>query len=187
MLIETSKLKAALFCSATKDIRYYLNGVLLRKRRNKFNLFSTNGSVAFFGNLGVLDSEYADDFDIIIPEEAIKQACKGKEKYIALMGVGSESCSLGNVLFTPIEGKFPDMARVIPTEILNIIAQFQPAALKQIFDSLNTWNNKKNGVYKIQHNGDGAALIVGSDDVFCIAMPYRADHCASGIPFSILI
>jgi len=191
MLIETSKLKAALFCSATKDIRYYLNGVLLRKRGNNFNLFSTDGHVAFCGNLGEIENDFTSDFDIIIPAEVVKQACQAKQTSIALVSAlvstGVEKYSLGNVLFTAIQGKFPDLSRIIPATTSGEVTQFQPAILKQVFDSLNAWCGSKKRTYKIQHNGEGTALIVGGDDVFCVAMPVIGVNCESDKPFSILI
>jgi DNA polymerase III sliding clamp (beta) subunit (PCNA family) len=115
LTIETNLLNAALQCTAVKDIRHYQNGVHIYKPENNDFIYITglDGHHFFIGR------QLADcpAFEIIIPSETIKTAVKdaGKNEYIDLI-IGDQNI-LGNQIFTPLEGIYPDISRIIPDVI----------------------------------------------------------------------
>jgi hypothetical protein len=185
MQIKTALLHAALQCVAVKDIRYYLCGVHVYKPANSGYLFVTglDGHQFFIGR------QRADcpAFEIIIPSEIIKNAVKsaGKDQFVNLT-LGDQS-SLGNQLFTPIDGKYPEISRIIPDEISvdgatnapdvnNLVAQFNPAYLLSCTKALNIASGKKKDVpVTVHHRGHNSLIILENMnlDTFCGIMPLR--------------
>jgi DNA polymerase III beta subunit, central domain len=186
LTIETNLLNAALQCVAVKDIRYYLNGVHIYKPENNDFIYvtGTDGHQFFIGRQL---ASAAPPFEIIIPSETIKTAVKdaGKHRYIDL--VMGEKNILGNQIFTPIEGKYPDISRIIPDQISvvdatnaptvdNIVAQFNPAYLLSCTKALNIASGKKKDVPVMMHHRGHNSLIILENmnpDTFCGIMPLR--------------
>ena len=116
--LKISTLKAAAICAAKKDIRYCLNGVCVDvKNESQVVIVGTDGHCMFIGvesYIGEWDSKAE---QVIIPLETIVAALKGWHKtlsYIMLERLSAEKMSLGDVMFTPICGQYPDYARTIP-------------------------------------------------------------------------
>lgn len=119
--IKTSTLKAATHCMAKKDIRYYLCGVLLAFKHgavNRLEVVSTDGHCmsAFSEPLEYTDNPQTADFEFIIPDSAVKLALKGagKRHELTIESLPDGRYALGDTIFVPIDGKFPDYRRVIP-------------------------------------------------------------------------
>ena len=117
IILSTNALKGAIHCAAAKDRRYWLNGVHVRVTQEQFvYVESTDGSVAFQTRLEELaDAETKGPFGIIIPLETVKLAVKTKQSKLLLKSLPDGRYSLGDVLFTAVDGKFPDVDRVVPT------------------------------------------------------------------------
>lgn len=116
LIIPTKTLAAAIHCAATKAVRYYLNGVHVRVDESQ-GVFveSTDGSVAFQDQLSDLaPDDTKGPFGIIIPLAAVKTATKTKAPALCLKSLPDGRYSLGDVLFTAVDGKFPDVDRVMP-------------------------------------------------------------------------
>lgn len=101
MEILTNQLRAVLLAAAKKDVRNYLNGVLVNSR----HIVATDGHrmhIAVHGQ----DWQHG---DVIIPREAVELAVKSKAHALQVT-----AAQIGNVAFSPVCGKFPDYMRVIP-------------------------------------------------------------------------
>ena len=117
IILTTNALKGAIHCAATKDSRYWLNGVHVRVTQEQFvYVESADGAVAFQDQLRELAPEDTKGpFGIIIPLETVKLAVKTKRPKVLLKSLPDGRYSLGDVLFTAVDGKFPPIDRVMPT------------------------------------------------------------------------
>lgn len=106
--------------AGTQNIRYYLNGVCLQNNADGFYAVATNGHVLACAKLG--DKLEGDDFEVILPNSAIKLIASCKERFG--MDLEHESTtaqvslktSEGTQTLRAVEGKFPDWKRVIPQD-----------------------------------------------------------------------
>lgn len=113
--IPTNVLKAAINCAATKDTRHYLNGVHVRVEEDGQTFIeSTDGSVVFQDLLAELHTEQKGPFSIIIPLDTVKTAVKAKTVGLCMQALDNGRYTLGDVMFTAVEGRFPEIARVMP-------------------------------------------------------------------------
>lgn len=189
--IETNKLTAAIPCAGIKDIRYYLNGVHLEVTASGVvHIVSTNGHALFAGKIEKPDwtgEPVPGGFTLTIPTDAIKTAAKAKTKTLTLTALDHGRYSLGDVMFTPIDGKYPDWRRVAKlVEGEEQPAHFNPDYLVACNKALNTWSNLKGTVPAYVHaRGDSAAAITGQDETaFCILMPVRSEKVPRSMPFN---
>lgn len=104
MLIATDILKAALLCASSEETRYYLRGVFLSTTGH---LVTTDGHRLFCAKLAE-----AAPADVIIPLDTVKAALKLAPKKAATIELNGNT--LGGIVFTPVDGTFPDWRRVIP-------------------------------------------------------------------------
>lgn len=116
--IPAAPLKAALLCTAHKDIRFYLQGVAI----DKGHIVSTDGHRLFYCEVTNLDDDLP---SIIIPKEAIEALFKGTRfldlsKRRVIVTHNTTQCTLhitGTELtqtFQLIDAKYPDWKRTIP-------------------------------------------------------------------------
>ena len=162
IMIQASALKAALISAPTKDVRYYLNGVVIRiTDAGNVYIMSTDGPRAFIGKLtnAWIDEPQLKALDIIIPVESVKDALMSKIDSLSLLSLQDGVYSLGSVIFTPIQGKFPDLGKVIPSALTFVCANYNAKYLADAEKALKLWDNDKNGYYELQQNGTGIALM----------------------------
>lgn len=171
-VIERDILAAALACAAKKDVRFYLNGVLIEPLASGYCVVATNGHVLFAGE-GRCDNTPAKP--VIIPREACEAALKTKRKVMICEDKGDGTYVLADsILFRPVEGTFPNWRRVVPRTQEDIPLGFGPLAP----DVLNTLSKsaKELGikcitpVFPLGH--DRAAMYV-REDYLWVAMPLR--------------
>lgn len=188
--IETHKLAAAIPCASRKDIRYYLNSVYLEVAASGcLHIVSTDGHKLFIGRIDA--PEWTEDvklspWNLTIPIDVVISATKSKDKALSLKQVNNEWFSLGDQLFKPVDGKFPDWRRVAKlVEGEATPSQFNPDYLVACNKALKTWDNGK-GFYQafVHHRGDSAGALTGNDDsAFCILMPVRQNKVTYTEPF----
>ena len=123
--LEKSKIKNILqhviFSMASQDIRFYLNGLLLKVEQNNIFFVSTDGHRLSFYN--VVDNENNRTFSVIIPRKAILEVYKNidlsetkfieisySKKFVSFINSNIEIKS------KIIEGNFPDFTKVIPQD-----------------------------------------------------------------------
>ncbi|MCG3462965.1 hypothetical protein L7G72_14135 [Xenorhabdus bovienii] len=121
MIINSNLLRAALVCVAKNDPRYYLCGVHVTPKY----LESTNGYVALRLEHGVNTRRKAIvQFHGKIPKKAeTTELHFTKEPYAVHRDVNG--ARVGFTVLSILDGRFPDLSRVIPKKVENVIPHFQ--------------------------------------------------------------
>jgi DNA polymerase-3 subunit beta len=199
LTIEHNILKALLIVAPKKDLRYYLNAVLIDVRAQDVALVATNGHV-------LLSVPYLGDVEgdrivgqWIVPREAIEAVKPGKVGRTVLpitveIIPGAETPdperpgvtikALDTITITgatttttkPVDGRYPNWRRVMPAAASLEVAQFDPALVATLGDvhSLLSGSTKSKPI--VHHNGRGGALVSGlGRDALGVIMPLRVD------------
>lgn len=176
MEISINLLKAAALFASTEQVRYYLNGVLIRKKGETVHIIATDGKVMFAAQHNWSGSE----IDAIMPLALINQikTVRGHDHAEISTSAGQGTAPVnfivsyaGAVYQMPaIDGSFPDYPRIVPREISGEAAQYDPEQaikFKKAAKILGT-----GGVPFINQNGGapGVVRIVPSDE----SSPYNA-------------
>ena len=138
------------YAMAQQDIRYYLNGLLLSVEGTELRVVATDGHRLAFART-TLEKELQ-RHEVVLPRKVVIELCKmlgdGEEPIcIGLLG-NQVRFNFGNVeLVTKIvDGKFPDYARVIPTDHQNIITVERLVLLQALQRAAILSNDKFRGV-----------------------------------------
>ena len=112
--VKTASIKAACGMAATKDVRYYLVGVqILVRDDGAVHVRATNGTLVF-DDLMPEKSAFA-PADFIIPLDIAKLIAKSKASTVEIT-IGSDGrFECAGQIFKPLDGKFPDCDRIMPT------------------------------------------------------------------------
>ena len=175
-----SALKAVNLLSADKDIRYYLMGVQVTATATATRLTATDGHA-----LGIHQSEQqnegVDFVEMIIPNDVIK-LIKSASKNVDTVVIDTEDGITGTigaitgaaVSFKAIDGKFPDVQRIMPKELSGEPAQFQPYLLEK-FSKASKLLGSKNGLINVAYNGPSTALVKidATQNFIGLVMPLR--------------
>lgn len=166
-------LKAVMIAAAKKDVRYYLNGVMVRNGE----LVATNGHMALMIKSDGIksDGEYIIDNDtlkmIVTSHKGIKRDNR-VEVIDSMTTTGNSKISI-----TPVDGKFPDVNRVIPQEPSGEIAHFNAEYLLACQKANEEFLDRKNVYIKLQHNGQSGAKFESEDGagnkLIGVVMPVR--------------
>ena len=183
--LKTSVLRAALICSAKKDIRYYLQGVCVSiNHPNIAMVYGTDGHVLFAGQSPIVCHVAPENygFDVIIPSDTIKTIDKRVE-FVDLMTIeGGEKgyYLLGNSRFQAIDARFPDISRVVPardafSELK--VSYFDPELIVKGNEALAMYYGAKKGkVFPLSQRGDySGAIHNNQNDAVVVVMPMRND------------
>lgn len=179
MTIETKAIRAALHCAAKKDARYYLCGVLVRVTKPELGVgmvCGTDGIVLFAGQsvidwMGELPTGA---FDLVIPYDVCRTIAKSKSSTTNIESLPDGRYLANDTIFTAVDGKFPDVSRVIPTTISGETAQFDPALLVRANDALGEYYSTRHVSYRLDHNGFDAAVMHSNDNkAVAVVMPLR--------------
>ncbi|MBD2816796.1 hypothetical protein ID850_19195 [Xenorhabdus sp. Flor] len=121
MIINSNLLRAALVCVAKNDLRYYLHGVHITPKY----LESSNGHVALRLEHGVSTRRKAIvQFHGKIPKKAeTTELHFTKEPYAVHRDI--TGMRVGFTALLMLDGRFPDLDRVIPEKEGNVIPHFQ--------------------------------------------------------------
>lgn len=178
--LDTNAIKAAALCAATKDARYYLKGVHVRVTHGELYIESTNGAIVF---LTKMPAPTIDDMSVIIPIEIVKAALKIVKKSWLSLKIEGDDCSLLDIPFAPVEGRFPNINQVVPprdvvsceADIDYRYVQFDPDLLVRCRDALNTALGLKKPAYKLlfpKTNTQNSASLMVCDDLYplCVVM-----------------
>jgi len=176
---KTSPLFAALECAAKKDIRYYLQGINIQiKKIGVGMVYGTDGHILFAGQLPY-DGDYVAELNLIIPIDAVKRLDKKLE--FTELEFDGQNYLLGGARFVPVDGKYPDIGRVIPDIQYNIEqtpGTFDPALLVRARAALALYlgTNAKDVFGFIQRGSDSAVMHAGTNECLVVVMPMRATH-----------
>lgn len=166
-------LKAVMLAAAKKDVRYYLNGVMVRNGE----MAATNGHMLLLIKSDGIksDGEYIIDNDtlkmIVTAHKGIKGANR-VEVVDSMTTTGSSKISIN-----PVDGKFPNIHRVIPQEPSGEIAHFNYEYLLSCQKANEEFLGRKNAYIKLQHNGLAGAKFESEDEdgnkLVGVVMPVR--------------
>jgi len=187
--INTDIFAAASLFRGVEDIRYYLNGLYLETGAFGARLVGCDGHQLA---LAKLDGGYPDAI-IIIPGSllsAVKSRAKGPKQVMLEFNEGTQSykqsgadkgafvarditLTFGDITTTAkeLDGKYPDYRRVVPSEVSNTIAQFDPKLVNRLDKACTTLGFKN--FCGIAHNGDSSALSVFDEGFLVVTMPFK--------------
>ena len=166
-------LKAVMMAAAKKDIRYYLNGIVVRNGE----LAATNGHMVLMIKSDCIksDGEYIIDNDTLKMIVASHKGIKGDNR----VEVVDSMTITGNskIHITPVDGKFPNINRVIPQETSGEIAHFNYEYLLACQKANEYFLDSKQVYVKLQHNGLAGAKFESEDgngnSLIGVVMPIR--------------
>ena len=186
--IPQSAIKAVAYAMAVKDIRYYLNGMLMQHNGQETRLIATDGHRLHACIIKHKDAELLPEvIEAIMPDSLVKTILKAKpgrygskEITITIDGtrIQADLFDGTSASATAIDGKFPDYHRVIPSEFSGVPAQYNPEYLVDAELGAQAWYGNSKVAYCFSHNGDSAGGIA-LDGFVAIVMPRRADATLS--------
>jgi hypothetical protein len=176
---KTSSLFAALECAAKKDIRYYLQGINIQITKDAVGMvYGTDGHILFAGQLPY-DGAVDVPLNLIIPTDAVKRLDK-KAEFTELEFDG-QNYLLGGARFVPVDGRYPDIGRVIPdikSSIEQTAGSFNPDLLVRGRAALSLYLGvkPKDTFNFIQRGSDSAVMHAGTNECLVVIMPMRATN-----------
>ena len=183
--LKTSVLRAALLCSAKKDIRYYLQGICISFNHPEIAMVcGTNGHILFAGQcpIDVIEAPDAYGFEIIVPGDVIKGLDKKAEVVMleTIDAMPKGHYVLGNTRFQAIDARFPDVSRVIPSR--DAFAEIKPSYFKPEYlctanEALAMfYGDRKDKCYSLAQRGDASGVVHNErNDALVVVMPMRND------------
>jgi len=190
-------IKALLICAAKVDVRYYLKGVCVDARADgAVVLAATDGHRMLAYPVAVDNIEALAPGEYIIPREALEAVKPAKVGRVTLpiqidivtapdqpdpdrVSVtikGQTSITVTgatSAVTAPIDGKFPDWRRVVPTSTSGDRAQFASEHVTGFCDICKLLGGEY-GPY-INYNGTGAAVVTNLGPALGVLMPLRMD------------
>jgi len=176
---KTSALFAALECSAKKDIRYYLQGINIQITKPFTGMvYGTDGHILFAGQLPY-DGAVDVPLNLIIPTDAVKRLDKKLE--FTELEYDGQNYMLGGARFVPVDGRYPDIGRVIPQIDHNTEqapGTYNPDLLVRGRAALSLYLGvkPKDTFNFIQRGSDSAVMHAGTNECLVVIMPMRAGH-----------
>jgi hypothetical protein len=168
-------LKAAVLFTSKEETRFYLKGVSIQATLATVKVASTDGHRLFVAR--VCQEENIETFSIIIPSEAIATATKGAKHSLDLSKLSDTQWRLGDTIFTPIDGTFPDYSRIVPTSVSGETAQYNPEYVAALGKANKLLGGSAENV-TIGYNGSSPALVTGSGfkahNALAVFMPMRS-------------
>lgn len=153
-------LKAVSLAAAKNDVRYYLNGVMVRNGE----IAATNVRMV----LMVKSESIKSDGEYIIDNDTLKMlltAHKGIKVDTRIEVVDSVAFTgKSKISITPVDGKFPDVNLVIPQETSGEIAHFNYEYLLACQKANGEFLDRKNAFIKLRHNGLAGAKFESEDE-----------------------
>ena len=196
-VIHRNALKAVSRFMAVKDVRYYLNGILIESNDMQTRMVATDGHTLIVHRSDAKD-ENEGSWQGIMPDTFVKTLLgwkpEGKwqkdQPILCVIRDGEIRAQWGaNIaVCKPIDGKFPDYRRVIPETCSGMASFYDPDYLARVKRASEDLGSNK-GFFELKMNGktapnesEGAGVAVINANCFAIIMPMRqdvADLCAT--------
>lgn len=175
IMIDSNTIKALELFAGKADVRYYLNGINVEATdATTVRLSATNGHIAAIHRIAELHDYASEDavfpFAGIVPRDAF-QGVKGSVMLSIDTVTGRYSVNGGDRSGSLIDGKFPDIDRVIPKSVV-----LAPAHLNQEYVAAIGKAAKLMGMRygaTIFQNGTAASVFMVRDDFIGVIMPIR--------------
>ena len=190
---QLNAIKAINHLAATKDIRFYLNGILIEATKTHTTLVATDGHV-----LGVYKNEEENEipeetkFEFILPNDTLKNLKSAiiKGELISLEFEPDETSKVNSVIIKSlsitlttqtIDAKFPDWRRVLPRETTNELGHYNPELPARFIKVAKEFGKKPDNINLHQNGTSAAALTIeGIQNFLGVVMPIRNDSVYSG-------
>lgn len=179
--INIKTLRALLPLAGGRDVRFYLNGVMVEVRQTQTRYVATTGSV-----MGVYDESRENDtpepLQVVIPRDVVKQLKPNKKMMFGALVLNEDGtarilnpASEQDIGFKPIDGVFPDYQRVVPKEVDGTAGNYDFELLYLFVEVNKLLGAKHPGMIDLQQNGPtGAARVHLADSNFKgVVAPYR--------------
>jgi DNA polymerase-3 subunit beta len=177
--IQQNTLKALVYFAAKKDIRYYLQGVLIEQCASGTYAVATDGHCIAVARI---NSEPAEPCQVIIGREHLENANKGN-KFAIVIDCPNQaepgqlrrvtlSSGNGETAVTEIDGRFPDWRRVIRAEITGERAYYNPDLVTLVNKAGQAYALRKAG-YHISQAGNNAGHCAFDTEFHAWVMPMR--------------
>jgi len=179
--LKIKDIKAVSHAMANKDIRYYLNGILVEHNGIETRLAATDGHRMHLVRVEHDSALVSEPVKYIIPRDFVAQLIKtkfpkGYNKELTLtFSEGKVSAAMPNgneIVSKLVDGVFPDYCRVIPSELSGEYAYINPEYQLDAVNGLIDYSENKTLTVKIKHNGDGAAILAYGN-YLAVIMPVR--------------
>ena len=179
--IDRNALKAVSRFAAVKDIRYYLQGVLIESTPLQTRLAATCGhSLAVHRADAKGDNEGS--WTGILPLDAVTTLLKMKATHktlkdapitVTVSDEGEIRCDwIGQSIITrAVDGKFPDYRRVIPEALDGLPCWINPDYLARIVDAAKDIS----AGFTFGFGGTGSSLAHIGQDMVAVVMPMRTE------------
>jgi DNA polymerase-3 subunit beta len=179
--IDANLLKAAAHLAAVKDVRYYLNGVLVEATASTTRAVATDGSI-----LGAFEFEHhnalaQDCHSLIVPTDVIALLPKaGATQFVREQSRGAHAWLArhinGTTPFTAIDGVFPDYRRVLVPEVSGEAGYYDLRLLSRFDKVAQVLSGKRQAIGSPVHvwqNGPkkAAAVTIGDHRFVGVIMP----------------
>jgi DNA polymerase III subunit beta len=182
--IARNKLKAAALFAASKEVRYYLCGILIESTPMQTRIVATDGH-ALFCTKDDAKGDNDGTFTGIVPNDTLKQILAWKAPYkgaadlpVVITTAADEQRAewCGNTaVFKLIDGKFPEYARVVPTDVSGEASHFNPELLIKCKKAAEALGTSSKGFYAFKQGGDGSGIAVFSTESFAVVMPMHGE------------
>lgn len=179
--INIKALRAMLPLAGDRDVRFYLNSVMVEVQQTQTRYVATTGAV-----LGLYseprENDTSETIQIIVPRDVVKQLKPNKKMVFGSLVLNDDGtarilnpASEQDIGFKPIDGVFPDYQRVVPKEVDGTAGNYDVELLYQFVEVNKALGAKYPGMIDLQQNGPTAAALVRltDPDFTGVVMPYR--------------
>ena len=174
-------LRAMLPLAGDRDVRFYLNGVMVEVHQTQTRYVAMAGAV-----LGLYseprENDTSETIQIIVPRDVVKQLKPNKNRMFGSLVLNEDGtarilnpASEQDIGFKPIDGVFPDYQRVVPKEVDGTAGNYDVELLYRFVEVNKLLGAIYPGAIDLQQNGTTAAALVRlTDSNFTgVVMPYR--------------
>lgn len=178
IVIKTQSIRAACCIAETKDARRYLNGVqILVRDDGTVHVRASDGHVAFDDVMPELSAHGPANF--IIPINVAKNIAKIKSRSVEITKLAADGYFLcAGHRFAPVDGKFPDLDRVIPSRIESYdtaVNHYDADLLARCQTAMRVATGNRNAFFRVQNSPAGLMFRENATWPRCIIMALNAN------------
>lgn len=137
---------------AVKDVRNYLNGMMIEHNGEETRLAASDGHRLHIVRIEHNHGLTTEPIQVILPRALVDTICKAKtgkgySDITISIADGKVSASLpdgSSIVSALIDGKFPDYARVIPDTFSGEVGQYNPEYVMDAYKGAGFWLEAKN-------------------------------------------
>lgn len=180
--LKIKDIKAVSYVMGDKDVRFWLNGMLVEHNGIETRLAATDGHRLHLVRVEHDSALVSEPVKYIVPRDFVAQLLKTKFskkdiKQVTLtfsdMKVSAALPNGGEIISKLIDGRFPDYCRVIPKNLSGKYAYLNPEYQLDAVNGLIDYSENKTIAVRIKHNGEGAAALA-YENYLAVIMPVRS-------------